>query len=116
VKAQTASASANCQCYGYDRYKPFRSQKMTDLNFGKIIVAGTAGTVTVSHYGRQNIATGDVIFQCYTRDIKPLSFTVTGLADATYAITLPADLLHFKTGGNYDRNWISLQIRVEQER
>ena len=68
---------------------PLAITKNVDLNFGNIVAAASAGTVTVSPAGART-KSGDVVLPAATPGtISAAKFTVTGLANATYSITVP---------------------------
>ena len=60
----------------------------TGLNFGNIVANTTQGTVTVTPAGGRS-ASGLTLPTATPGTISAAEFTVTGLADATYSITLP---------------------------
>jgi len=64
--------------------------KLTDLRFGDVFTSATAGTVVLSPAGARS-ATGGVGLGSLSVS-GPATFTVTGAANATYAITLPATI------------------------
>src|SRR5579871_264943 len=79
----TASASANI-------ITPISIVKTVDMNFGNVAVSGsTAGTVVLVPAGTRS-ATGGVTLPATTGTVSAASFTVSGQASYTYAITLPA--------------------------
>lgn len=67
---------------------PISISKVTDLRFGQFS-ALTGGTVVISTAGARS-ATSAVVLSALDAG-GAASFTVTGEADATYGITLPAD-------------------------
>ena len=98
VKAQTASATATANATA-TIITPITIGKVADLNFGNIVAGTGAGTVTVPTEGART-KTGDVILPAATPGtINAAKFTVTGLADATYTITLPGSATISETGG-----------------
>ncbi len=101
VKAQigiaSASASANANA---TIITPIAIAQMADLNFGNIVAGTGAGTVTVSPTTGDRSSKGDVILPTATPGtFNAAEFTVTGLANATYAITLPESINISETGG-----------------
>src|SRR5665811_1619631 len=67
---------------------PIAITKNTDMNFGNI-VAGAAGTVDLSVLNART-ATGVTLPTATPGTVSAAVFTVTGLANSTYAITLPS--------------------------
>ena len=78
----TATASATI-------VTPISIVKAGDLAFGNIIADANGGTVTVTSAGV--ISHSGVVAPSVKGTSSAASFTVTGLAGATYAIGLPAD-------------------------
>ena len=78
----TANASATI-------VTPISIVKAGDLAFGNIIADANGGTVTVTSAGV--ISHSGVVAPSVKGTSSAASFTVTGLAGATYAIGLPAD-------------------------
>lgn len=90
VKAQTASASASASANA-TIITPIAIAHVKHLNFGNIVAGTGIGTVIVDTEGDRT-KTGDVILPTATPGtFNAAEFTVTGLANATYAITLPDD-------------------------
>lgn len=83
ASAQAASATANATA---EVITPITISKTADLRFGKF-AAGTGGTVVISTAGARS-ATGAVVLSAGNVG-GAASFTVSGDANATYAITLP---------------------------
>src|SRR6204780_2871448 len=81
----TASASANI-------ITPISIVKVTDMNFGNVAVSATlAGTVVLAPGGgRTTGGGGGVTLPATVGTVAAASFTVSGQASYTYAITLPA--------------------------
>lgn len=82
---------------------PIAISKTVDLSFGNIIAGGTgsgAGTVVIAtDDGRTN--TGGVTLPTATPGtITAAQFEVTGLANATYAITLPTSSFDVEDGSS----------------
>ena len=101
VKAQTASASASASANA-TIITPIAitHEGKPDLNFGNVVAGTGAGTVTVRPTTGDRSSTGDVILPTATPGtVNAAEFTVTGLADATYAITLPTSIDISETGG-----------------
>ena len=80
----TASASANI-------ITPISIVKVTDMNFGNVAVSATlAGTVVLAPAGtRTTGGGGGVTLPATVGTVAAASFTVSGQASYTYAITLP---------------------------
>lgn len=101
VKAQTARASASASAKA-TIITPIAitHEGKPDLNFGNVVAGTGAGTVTVSPTTGDRSSTGYVILPTATPGtVNAAEFTVTGLADATYAITLPTSIDISETGG-----------------
>ena len=91
----TASATATATIV-----TPIAITKDVDMNFGNVAVNASVGTVVLTPAGARS-ATGGVSFLAATPGtITAASFTVTGLAGATYSITLPAGALTITSGAN----------------
>src|SRR6202012_558778 len=84
----TASASANI-------ITPISIVKTVDMNFGNVAVsATTAGTVVLATTGtRTTGGAGGVTLPATHGTVTAASFTVSGLASYTYAITLPTSAI-----------------------
>ncbi len=94
----SASATANATA---TIITPISITNVADLNFGNIVAGTGAGTVTVATTGTRT-STGDVILpsaNAVQGTVNAAQFKVTGLADATYAITLPTSIYISETGG-----------------
>jgi len=70
---------------------PITISKTGDLNFGNIIADADGGTVTVTTNGTSS-ASGLTLPSATQGTITNASFLVSGLASATYSITLPDDI------------------------
>ena len=81
----TAAASATI-------ITPITIAKTVDMNFGNVAVsASTAGTVVMSPAGvRSTGGAGGVTLPATSGTVAAASFTVSGQANYTYAITLPS--------------------------
>ncbi len=91
VNAQTASASANATGSA-TIIAPIQISKTVDMSFGNIVAGVGSGTVVLATNDSRT-KTGDVILPATTPGtIASAQFKVTGLANATYAITLPTTL------------------------
>ncbi|MHB1107159.1 MAG: DUF4402 domain-containing protein [Lutibacter sp.] len=76
---------------------PISISKNTDMNFGTI-AASSGGTVVLSPSGSRT-ASGGVILPSFTGTVSAAQFTVSGQANYTYAITLPAtDFTLYESG------------------
>ncbi|MFV7234557.1 DUF4402 domain-containing protein [Flavobacterium sp. ZB4R12] len=77
---------------------PISILKNTDMNFGTIAVSSVAGTVLLSASGLRT-PSGGVILPTITGTVSAAQFTVSGQANYTYAITLPAtDFTLYESG------------------
>ena len=91
----TASATATATIV-----TPIAITKDVDMNFGNLAVNASVGTVVITPAGARS-ATGGVSFLAATPGtITAASFTVTGLAAATYSITLPVGAITISSGAN----------------
>jgi hypothetical protein len=71
--------------------QPISISKVTDMNFGNLAIGVSNGTLILSPAALRTV-TGDVtLLTSLPGTISAGDFTVTGLANATYSITLPAD-------------------------
>jgi hypothetical protein len=77
----TASAAATI-------LTPIAISKTVDMNFGNLASSGTAGTCILATNSNRTVSGGVTIMTGGTPTAA--SFTVTGAADATYTIELPA--------------------------
>lgn len=82
--AQTASATASANVV-----TPIAISKTVDMSFGNIAVLSSLGGTVILDTNNGTTATGEVTLPATTGTITSASFTVTGEADYTYAITLP---------------------------
>jgi hypothetical protein len=98
VKAQTASASASASANA-TIITPIAIAHVEHLNFGNIVAGTATGTVTVDTEGNRTSSTGITLPNATPGTVNAAEFTVTGLADATYAITLPTSIDISETGG-----------------
>ena len=76
---------------------PIAISKTVDMNFGNVAVSAEAGTVVLTPAGTRPTITGGVTLPATTGTVAAASFTVTGAAGYTYAITLPST--HTVTSG-----------------
>ena len=79
----TANAAANI-------ITPMSITKNVDLSFGNIAAGTAAGTVVLGTNGTRT--PNNVILPSVTGTVAASQFTVSGLADATYVITLPGSI------------------------
>ncbi len=89
--AQTSTATANASA---TIVTPIAITKTTDLAFGKLAVGAVGGNVAISTAGVLSISgAGTTVAQppSNTGTTSAAVFAVTGEANFTYAITLPAD-------------------------
>ena len=98
VKADGGSAQASANATA-TIITPIAIAHVEHLNFGNIVAGTGIGTVIVDTEGDRT-KTGDVILPTATPGtFNAAEFTVTGLANATYAITLPGSIDISTTGG-----------------
>ena len=71
--------------------KAISIDKVTDLQFGKIIAAPTAGQVAIQTNGSRTIAAGNVVLFNQGSDHQAASFKTMGTPGAGYSLVLPAD-------------------------
>jgi hypothetical protein len=69
------------------------------MNFGNVASSASSGTVVLTPAGARS-TTGGVTLPTTVGTTTAASFTVTGEADFTYAITLPAGATTIASGGN----------------
>lgn len=86
VNAQDASATAASEA---TIIQPIAIAKNVDLNFGNIVALTTAETVTVAPNNTRSSSNPLSLPTATPGTISAAKFTVTGLADATYSITVP---------------------------
>ncbi len=92
----TATASATI-------ITPIAIANATDMDFGNVAVSAVAGTVVLAPAGTRT-ATGGVTLPVVTGTVTAASFTVTGLATATYSITLPSGVTVIDDGVGNNMN------------
>lgn len=95
VQAQinaTATASATI-------VTPLAIANATDMDFGNIAVSASAGTVVISPAGVRSV-TGGATLPAVTGTVTAATFDVTGQANYTYSITLPAAATTITSGAN----------------
>lgn len=88
----TATASATI-------VTPISITKTVDMDFGNVAVGATGGTVVLSTAGSRT-ETGGVTLPAVTGTVAAASFTVSGTAGYTYAITIPTSDHTIANGGN----------------
>ena len=90
VKADGGSAQASANATA-TIVKAISIDKVTDLRFGKIIAAPTAGQVAIQLDGTRTIAAGNVVLFNQGSDHQAASFKTMGTPGAGYSLVLPAD-------------------------
>jgi hypothetical protein len=88
----TATASATI-------VTPISISNTANLNFGNLGVNASAGTVVMSTAGVRSV-TGGCTLPAVAGSPAVASFTVNGVANYTYAITLPATATTISSGAN----------------
>lgn len=78
---------------------PIAISNTASLNFGNVAVNATAGTVVMTPAGVRS-ATGGCTLPAVTGSPSAASFNVSGAANYTYAITLPAAATTLTSGVN----------------
>lgn len=78
---------------------PLAISKTVDLNFGNIVAGISVGTVTVATTDARSSSGGVTLPTATPGTVSAAQFTVTGLASATYSITVPSAFNVTKTGG-----------------
>ncbi len=91
----TASATASATIL-----EPIAISKTVDMNFGNLAVNGSPGTIILTPESGRTATGGVTFLPSNVGTVTAASFTVTGLADATYSITLPASETVISNGGN----------------
>jgi len=91
----TASATATATIL-----TPIAISKTVDMNFGNLAVNNTPGTIILTPASARTATGGVTFLPSQPGTITAASFTVTGLAGATYSITLPATPTVISNGGN----------------
>ena len=81
----TATANASAQIL-----TPIAITKRADMNFGNLAVNATAGTIVLTPASSRTATGGVTFLSGNSGSVTAGSFEVTGLAGATYSITLPA--------------------------
>jgi len=88
----TATASATI-------VTPIAIAKTVDMDFGNVAVSATPGTVVLTPAGARSV-TGGVSLPATTGTVTAASFDITGEANFTYSITLPAAATTITSGAN----------------
>lgn len=88
----TATASATI-------VTPIAIANATDMDFGNVAVSAALGTVVLSPAGVRS-TTGGATLPAVTGTVTAASFDVTGQANFTYSITLPAAATTIASGAN----------------
>ena len=91
----TASATAEATIL-----EPIAISKTVDMNFGNLAVSASPGTIVLTPASARSATGGVTFLPSNAGTITAASFTVTGLADATYSITLPAGATTISNSGN----------------
>lgn len=78
---------------------PIAISKTVDMDFGNIAVSATGGTVILAPAGTRTI-TGGVTLPVVQGTVKAAEFTITGVIDYTYSITLPSTSTIVTSGVN----------------
>ncbi len=91
----TATANASAQIL-----TPISITKRFDMNFGNLAVNATAGTILLTPAGSRSATGGVTFLNGNSGTVTAASFEVTGLAGATYSITLPAGPTIISYSGN----------------
>ena len=67
-------------------------EKVSELNFGKIVATPEGGKVQIQHDGTRSIAEGTVVLFDQGSDHLAASFTVTGTPNAGYYLDFPTSV------------------------
>jgi Domain of unknown function (DUF4402) len=90
----SATATASATIVG-----PIGITNTANMNFGNVAVSTVAGTVVLTPAGVRS-TTGGCTLPAITGTVAAGAFNVTGAANYTYAITLPAAATTITSGGN----------------
>jgi hypothetical protein len=90
----SATATASATIVG-----PIGITNTANMNFGNVAVSAVAGTVVITPAGVRS-TTGGCTLPVITGTVAAGAFNVTGAANYTYAITLPAVATTITSGGN----------------
>ena len=77
---------------------PIAIANTANMNFGNVAAGAALGTVVLTPAGARSV-TGGVTLPAITGTVTAASFNVTGQANFTYAITLPAGATTIDDGG-----------------
>ncbi len=88
----TATASATI-------ITPITITKTTDMNFGNVAVNNTAGTVVMATDNSRTV-TGGCTLPATAGTVAAAAFGISGVASATYSITLPSSATTITSGAN----------------
>lgn len=91
----TASATAEATIL-----EPIAISKTVDMNFGNLAVNASPGTIELTPASVRTATGGVTFLPSSPGTVTAASFTVTGLAAATYSITLPATPTVISNAGN----------------
>ncbi|MCX6250473.1 MAG: DUF4402 domain-containing protein [Bacteroidetes bacterium] len=78
---------------------PIAITKTVDMNFGNVAVSSSPGTVILAPSGTRTPG-GGVTLPATVGTVSAATFTVTGVANYTYIITLPLTASTLTSGGN----------------
>ena len=78
---------------------PIAIANNTEMNFGNVAVSATPGTVVLATDGSRTTS-GGVTLPTTTGTVTAAQFTVSGQANFTYTITLPAAATTISSGAN----------------
>ena len=78
---------------------PIAISKTTDMSFGNLYASGSLGTAVIDPSGTLSV-TGGVTQATPTGTVTAATFNVTGMANWTYSITLPAAANVISSGAN----------------
>lgn len=90
----SATATASATIVG-----PIGITNTANMDFGNVAVSAVAGTVVLTPAGVRS-TTGGCTLPAITGTVAAGAFNVTGAANYTYAITLPAAATTITSGGN----------------
>lgn len=91
VKADGGSAQASANATA-TIVQAISIDKVTDLQFGKIIAGSTAGQVQIQTDGSRTIAAGDVVLFNQGSDHQAAAFKTIGSPNATYSLSFPSSV------------------------
>lgn len=70
---------------------PIAIENNTELNFGIIVASGSAGTVRITPTGTRSRTGGATFISSMPGTVSAAQFTVNGMSNATYSLTLPSN-------------------------